>query len=177
MNLPNLLSLIRILFIPLFVIFLIYRHYDWSLITLTLSAITDALDGFIARFFHQKTALGTYLDPIADKLLLVTAYITLSILNIIPDWLTIIVISRDVIISLGVLVLLINSYPLEISPSGISKFTTLFQFLTLFLSLLYLYYGFTYAFLQILYAITALFTIASGLHYLYRGIKIMNSVS
>ena len=175
MNLPNFLSLIRILFIPLFVILLIYEYYDLSLIILVLSAISDALDGFIARFFHQKTTLGAYLDPIADKLLLVTSYITLSILNIIPDWLTIIVISRDVIISLGVLILLINAYPLEIKPSGISKLTTLFQLLTLFLSLSYNHLGLKLTYLQIQYAITATLTIASGLHYLYRGIKIMNS--
>jgi cardiolipin synthase len=175
MNLPNLLSLIRILFIPLFVILLIYEYYDLSLIILVLSAISDALDGFIARFFHQKTTLGAYLDPIADKLLLVTSYITLSILNIIPDWLTIIVISRDVIISLGVLILLINAYPLEIKPSGISKLTTLFQLLTLFLSLSYNHLGLKLTYLQIQYAITATLTIASGLHYLYRGIKIINS--
>lgn len=175
MNLPNFLSLIRILFIPLFVILLIYEYYDLSLIILVLSAISDALDGFIARFFHQKTTLGAYLDPIADKLLLVTSYITLSILNIIPDWLTIIVISRDVIISLGVLILLINSYPLEIKPSGISKLTTLFQLLTLFLSLSYNHLGLKLTYLQIQYAITATLTIASGLHYLYRGIKIINS--
>jgi cardiolipin synthase len=175
MNLPNFLSLIRILFIPLFVILLIYEYYDLSLIILVLSAISDALDGFIARFFHQKTTLGAYLDPIADKLLLVTSYITLSILNIIPDWLTIIVISRDVIISLGVLILLINAYPLEIKPSGISKLTTLFQLLTLFLSLSYNHLGLKLTYLQIQYAITAILTIASGLHYLYRGIKIINS--
>jgi cardiolipin synthase len=175
MNLPNFLSLIRILFIPLFVILLIYEYYDLSLIILVLSAISDALDGFIARFFHQKTTLGAYLDPIADKLLLVTSYITLSILNIIPDWLTIIVISRDVIISLGVLILLINSYPLEIKPSGISKLTTLFQLLTLFLSLSYNHLGLKLTYLQIQYTITATLTIASGLHYLYRGIKIINS--
>jgi len=175
MNLPNFLSLIRILFIPLLVILLIYEYYDLSLIILVLSAISDALDGFIARFFHQKTTLGAYLDPIADKLLLVTSYITLSILNIIPDWLTIIVISRDVIISLGVLILLINAYPLEIKPSGISKLTTLFQLLTLFLSLSYNHLGLKLTYLQIQYAITAILTIASGLHYLYRGIKIINS--
>ncbi|MCX5885181.1 MAG: CDP-alcohol phosphatidyltransferase family protein [Proteobacteria bacterium] len=175
MNLPNFLSLIRILFIPLLVILLIYEYYDLSLIVLVLSAISDALDGFIARFFHQKTTLGAYLDPIADKLLLVTSYITLSILNIIPDWLTIIVISRDVIISLGVLILLINAYPLEIKPSGISKLTTLFQLLTLFLSLSYNHLGLKLTYLQIQYAITATLTIASGLHYLYRGIKIINS--
>jgi cardiolipin synthase len=175
MNLPNFLSLIRILFIPLLVILLIYEYYDLSLIILVLSAISDALDGFIARFFHQKTTLGAYLDPIADKLLLVTSYITLSILNIIPDWLTIIVISRDVIISLGVLILLINAYPLEIKPSGISKLTTLFQLLTLFLSLSYNHLGLKLTYLQIQYAITATLTIASGLHYLYRGIKIINS--
>jgi len=175
MNLPNFLSLIRILFIPFLVILLIYEYYDLSLIILVLSAISDALDGFIARFFHQKTTLGAYLDPIADKLLLVTSYITLSILNIIPDWLTIIVISRDVIISLGVLILLINSYPLEIKPSGISKLTTLFQLLTLFLSLSYNHLGLKLTYLQIQYTITATLTIASGLHYLYRGIKIINS--
>jgi cardiolipin synthase len=176
MNIPNFLSLVRILFIPLLVIFLIYEHYGLSLITLSLSAISDALDGFIARFFHQKTSIGAYLDPIADKLLLVTSYVTLSILNIIPNWLTIIVISRDVIISLGVLILLINSYPLEIKPSWISKLTTLFQFLTLFLGLFYNYYTLNIDNLQIMFALTALFTIASGLHYLYRGIKIINSM-
>lgn len=139
--------------------------------------MSDALDGFIARYFHQKTTLGTYLDPLADKLLFITSYITLSILKIIPTWLTIIVISRDILILIGVLVFFIFSYPLEIKPTKVSKLTTFFQFITLFLSLLYVDSGLDYILLQIIYVITAIFTIISGLHYFYKGTKIIDSVS
>ncbi|MBT8352055.1 MAG: CDP-alcohol phosphatidyltransferase family protein, partial [Deltaproteobacteria bacterium] len=87
MNIPNILTLLRILLTPLFVIFLLKHLYSFALIVFTLAGISDGLDGFIARYLNQRTTLGAYLDPIADKLLVTAAYVSLAILNIIPPWL------------------------------------------------------------------------------------------
>src|SRR3989304_9367297 len=106
MNLPNLLTLTRVLLIPLFVIFIINKYFDWALLTFAIAGITDGLDGLIARLTHQRTELGAYLDPIADKLLLSAAFISLAIIDLLPSWLSIVVITRDVIILIGFFVLL-----------------------------------------------------------------------
>ena len=106
MNLPNILTLTRVLLIPLFVILIINKHFGWALITFAIAGITDGIDGLIARITHQRTELGAYLDPIADKLLLFAAFITLAIIEIIPSWLVVIVITRDVIILVGFLVMI-----------------------------------------------------------------------
>ena len=124
MNIPNLLTLLRILLVPLIVIFLMDGEYLKALITFFISGITDALDGFLARLLHQKTTLGEYLDPIADKALLITCFLTLSIAEVIPGWLTVIVISRDVIILAGTFVLFMMSISFEIKPFLISKVTS-----------------------------------------------------
>src|SRR4030042_5482759 len=108
MNLPNLLTLTRVLLIPVFVIFILDHSYLYALITFAIAGITDGVDGLLARLTRQKTELGAYLDPIADKLLIVSAYITLAIIEIIPSWLAVIVITRDVIIMLGILVMLLT---------------------------------------------------------------------
>ena len=92
----------RILLTPLFVIFLIRGLYVPALFVFTIAAVSDGLDGFIARVFNQRTILGAYLDPIADKLLLSSAFVSLAVLDILPAWLTVIVISRDVIIFMGI---------------------------------------------------------------------------
>ena len=111
MNLPNILTLLRVLLIPLFVILIINKHLDWALLTFAIAGITDGLDGLIARLTHQRTELGAYLDPIADKLLLFAGFISLAIIEVIPSWLVVIVIARDVIILMGFLVM----YPHRIS--------------------------------------------------------------
>jgi cardiolipin synthase len=100
MNLPNLLTLIRILLIPLFVILIINQSFSWALIVFALAGITDGIDGLIARITRQRTELGAYLDPIADKLLLAAGFITLAIIEMLPSWLAVIVIARDMIILL-----------------------------------------------------------------------------
>ncbi|MEA1899712.1 MAG: CDP-alcohol phosphatidyltransferase family protein, partial [Thermodesulfobacteriota bacterium] len=99
-NIPNILTVIRILLTPLFVIFLLRNLFSFALLVFTIAAISDALDGLFARYFNQHTALGAYLDPIADKLLLTSAFVSLAILKIVPGWLTVIVISRDILILL-----------------------------------------------------------------------------
>jgi len=173
MNIPNLLTLLRILLVPLIVIFLIDEAYLKALITFFISGITDALDGFLARLLHQKTVLGAYLDPIADKALLVTCFLTLSIEGIIPGWLTVVVISRDVIILAGTFILFMMSVSFEIKPILISKITTALQIITVLLVLILksLPGSFDYSWILFLYWLTALFTIISGLKYISVGMK------
>jgi cardiolipin synthase len=174
MNLPNILTLMRILLIPLFVIFIINKHIEWALITFAIAGITDGIDGLIARITHQRTELGTYLDPIADKLLLSSGFITLAIIEIIPSWLTVIVITRDVIILLGILVMILTSYHPKIQPSLVSKVTTVFQTSTILLVLMAGYFPiFNQLSIISIYG-TAFFTILSGFHYIYIGTRILN---
>jgi cardiolipin synthase len=174
MNLPNILTLTRVLMIPLFVIFIINKQFGWALITFVIGGITDAIDGLIARITHQRTELGAYLDPIADKLLLFSAFITLAIVEIIPSWLVVIVITRDVIILVGFLVMLLTGYHPTINPSLLSKMTTAFQIITIVLVLLNGYYPAFKELSVIAVYGTAVLTVLSGSHYIYIGTRILN---
>ncbi len=176
MNIPNLLTLLRIIMVPVIVILLIQGSFLKALIVFIAASLTDALDGFLARVLHQQTVLGSYLDPIADKALLASSFVTLSVLHIIPGWLTVIVISRDFIILLGISVLSIMSFSVEIRPLFISKITTAVQLTTVLLALFArcLPEGVPPMWLQTLYWATALFTIVSGLQYMSRGLKLIN---
>ena len=168
------MTLIRVLLIPLFVIFIINKLFGWALITFAVAGITDGIDGLIARITRQRTEFGAYLDPIADKLLLIAAYVTLAIIEILPSWLAVIVVTRDVIILLGFLVLTLLNYRPKIQPSLVSKVTTFFQISTI---LLVFMTDYSLMFKQLsvigIYG-TALFTIISGAHYLYWGAQILN---
>ncbi|MBN2123078.1 MAG: CDP-alcohol phosphatidyltransferase family protein [Deltaproteobacteria bacterium] len=167
MTVPNLITTIRIVLAPIFVIYLINDQHLSALIVLVICGVSDGLDGLVARAFNQKSRLGSFLDPIADKILLDAAFIALSIRNFLPPWLTVTVIARDVLILLGVFVLFMNRFEFHIRPSLWSKITTCLQFVTVIAVLakefmimpprlhLYLFYA------------TALFTIASGLHYMH----------
>jgi cardiolipin synthase len=176
MNIPNFLSLIRIILVPVFVIFLIQDEYHNALIIFVIAGLTDVLDGTMARLLNAQTKLGSYLDPIADKLLLTTSFVTLAILGIVPSWLTVIVMSRDFIILLGIAILSLMSVPFEIKPALISKATTALQIGTVFFALLYkaVTHDLNYDWILTLFWLTALFTVASGLVYIIRGIKIIN---
>ena len=176
MNIPNFLSLTRIILVPVFVIFLIQDEYYNALIAFVIAGLTDALDGAMARLLNAQTILGAYLDPIADKLLLSASFVTLAILGIIPSWLTVIVISRDFIILLGIAILSLMSVPFEIKPAVIGKATTALQLGTIFFALLHkaITHGLSNNWILALFWLTALFTIASGLVYIIRGIKIIN---
>src|SRR5262245_29888012 len=101
MNIPNSLTILRILLIPCYIWLLIYGRFDQALIVLLVAGITDALDGAIARMKNQYTRLGAVLDPLADKMLLTSGFITLSMIHLVPSWVTILVVSRDVILMLG----------------------------------------------------------------------------
>jgi cardiolipin synthase len=174
MNIPNFLTLLRILLVPVVVIFLMQGAFLKALIVLVISGLTDALDGFLARILNQQTVLGSYLDPIADKALLAGCFVTMSIKSIIPGWFTVIVISRDLIILIGIAILSIMSIPYEIRPSFIGKITTTLQLLMIFFSLVFriLPGSIDYMWLMVLLWITILFTVLSGLNYMFRGIKL-----
>ncbi|HUU40356.1 MAG TPA: CDP-diacylglycerol--glycerol-3-phosphate 3-phosphatidyltransferase [Desulfatiglandales bacterium] len=172
MTVPNLITILRILLVPIFIIYVINDRPLASLIVFMLASISDALDGFIARVFHQKTNLGAHLDPLADKILLMTAYITLAIFKMVPPWLAVLTISRDVIILLGVLILHLTNHPVKIHPSILSKMTTCIQVATILivLSLGYIDVGFLKVYF---FWLAATFTIASGLQYIRHGLIIL----
>lgn len=175
MNIPNLLTIIRILLTPLFVIFMIQEEYLGALLAFTCAGITDALDGVIARWLKQKTRIGAVLDPIADKALLSSSYVVTAVTGMIPPWLSVIVISRDIMILLGVLLLFLFKGGVEIRPTILGKLTTLVQLGTIFLMLVDSQFSFFRAFFPWMFYLCAAVTISSGLQYLVVGIELFNS--
>src|SRR5438128_10197054 len=115
MNRPNALTVLRILLIPVFIGFLTYGRFMWALWTILIAGVTDILDGVIARMANQRTKLGAYLDPLADKLLLTSSFVTLSILHLVPGWVAIVVFSRDLIIVAGTPLLDLTQAPLALA--------------------------------------------------------------
>ncbi|OQX09636.1 MAG: hypothetical protein BWK80_46690 [Desulfobacteraceae bacterium IS3] len=179
-NIPNILSLSRILLTPLFVICLQRGMFSVALLVFAVAGISDALDGLFARCFNQKTVLGAYLDPIADKILLMSAFVSLAVLKIIPGWLAVIVISRDIVIVAGFAVSEITNINIEVRPSFVSKCTTLIQLFTVFFTLLNsesLIYMKAELIEKILYWLTACLTIISGLHYIYIGMNLLQNAN
>jgi len=174
-NIPNILTVLRILVTPLFVILLIRDMHGYALLVFVLAGVSDGLDGLIARMYNQRSDLGAILDPIADKLLLSAAYICLGILRDIPGWLAVVVISRDVTIVTGIAVLAFTNIPFDIRPSLISKWTTVSQILTVAVTLLDLRFGKAGAVLPALYWMTVIVTVISGLHYTYIGLHILQT--
>jgi cardiolipin synthase len=174
MNVPNLLTMLRILLIPVFVISLLYEHLFLAFLVFVGAGITDGLDGWIARVYRQKTPVGEYLDPIADKLLLTCAFVILAVLRIIPGWVTVIVIARDVIIVVGVLILRLTSHRVTIRPTFISKAATCFQIATIACALLTPYSPFLKSVFPSIIWVTGIITCLTGLQYIYIGTQYLN---
>ena len=172
----NQLTILRIVFVPVFIILLAYREIGWALGTFVAAGITDVLDGIIARRFRQKTSIGAVLDPLADKLLMTSSILLLSLpqmefMNVIPRWLMILIIFRDVFILLVSLIVVLMVGWRVFTPSPYGKTSTFMQVLTV---LAVLYANWRHAAvpeLQILFYMTGLMTAFSGLHYLVRGLR------
>jgi len=177
MNIPNSLTLLRILLIPVYIGLLVYQRFDQALIVLLVAGVTDALDGTIARVANQKTRLGAFLDPLADKLLLTSGFVTLSTIHVIPSWVTIVVVSRDVMLLLGTAVAQLTEIEIDITPTIVGKGTTFLQLtyvvLVIFLSSRHIELAYLH---PLLFSVVA-FTLLSGFHYLYRGYRRMGTVS
>jgi len=176
-NIPNILTIIRILLVPLFIIFLLKDMFHFALLVFTVAAISDGLDGLFARYLDQRTLLGAYLDPLADKLLLTSAFVVLAVIKIVPAWLAVVVISRDILIVLGIAIFAMVDISIEIRPRITSKCTTVCQILTIFFLLLDPKIPGADMIKWILYWFTAGITILSGLHYTYIGMNFIQNAS
>ncbi|MEC4680164.1 MAG: CDP-alcohol phosphatidyltransferase family protein [Nitrospirota bacterium] len=173
-NLPNSLTILRILLVPVFVGLLLYEHYDIALLTLLIAALTDILDGMIARITDQRTRLGEYLDPLADKLLLMSAIITLSVLHFIPIWAVIVVVSRDAILLTGTLVANLTETHIDISPTILGKGTAFAQICYIIATMLSVTGRVSLALVEPFLWVMVALTVGSGVHYLFRGIQYLN---
>ncbi|MBI4974721.1 MAG: CDP-alcohol phosphatidyltransferase family protein [Candidatus Omnitrophica bacterium] len=174
MNLANKISITRIILIPLFITSIVYSRMDIALFFFAAAIISDGVDGFIARTQNQKTKLGTILDPLADKFLLVSAFICLSIVKNIPSGLSlppyvpIIVISRDAIIVLGSVMIHVITGDVKVTPSILGKITTFFQMMTITSVLLQFKYSYA------VWNSAAVLTVISGIDYIIKGSRILS---
>jgi cardiolipin synthase len=176
LTIPNLITLFRIILTPLFIIFLIQGNYLKAFLVFVLAGVSDLADGLIARTWHQKSLLGSYLDPLADKILMAASFVTLSIYHQIPSWLTVVVLSRDVALALGVLIFRLADIPLLIRPTQAGKWTTTFQLITVGFVLLSKIVTIPPLLLLGLFWGTGALTTISGIQYFYQGLKQMNTL-
>ena len=135
---PNLLTVMRLGLVPLLVILLYREEYMQALIVFLVAGVSDGLDGFIAKRFNCETRLGAMLDPLADKALLISAYIMLATLEKVPFWLMIVVVFRDVVILTGCLLITLVDKAPEMLPSRTSKINTFLQIVTVIAVLIWL---------------------------------------
>lgn len=126
-SLPNLITIGRILLVPLAVWLIISQQFGLAFVAFLVAGISDGIDGFIARRFNLQSELGGYLDPIADKALLVSIYVALATLQVLPAWLTILVVTRDILIVGAVLLAWVMDRPMEMKPLWVSKVNTVAQ--------------------------------------------------
>jgi cardiolipin synthase len=166
MTIPNLITSLRIILTPILIIYLINDKFLSALVVFILAGLSDGLDGLVARVFDQKSKLGAYLDPLADKILLITTFVVLSVRGFIPPWLTVVVISRDTLILLGVLIFFLNDTDFTVRPSILSKMTTCLQLGTIFVILSKSHFHFLNLLSEYLFWVTGILTISSGLHYM-----------
>lgn len=164
---PNQLTFLRLGFLPFFIIFVYYERYGWALTVLTAAALSDLLDGLLARVLNQKSALGAYLDPIADKLLLSSSFFILAVRGRIEWWLTILVFSRDVLILIAAAVILAVVGYRPFPPSIYGKATTGAQIIFVFVAITAGAFEAKWldGLRDVAVFIVAAFTVLSGLHY------------
>jgi len=168
MNIPNLLSLFRLFVTVFFIAAINCNRFDIALLLFAVQAISDLLDGFLARIMKTKTYLGAFLDPLADKVMLVSSYIVLSIHNIIPFWVTSVVVVRDLVILTGFFMLYKFSYKAKPTPIVLSKITTLSQICTV----VYMLWPSDKIYSKQFFYVTVALSVLSGCQYVSDGIRI-----
>jgi cardiolipin synthase len=178
----NQLTLLRMLLIPAFVILVLYRQLGWALGVFVTAGITDGLDGLIARRAGQKTELGAWLDPMADKLLLVTTFIVLTLpglglANRLPVWLTVLIISRDVVIVLTAAIISLAIGPRTFRPLIFGKTATATYIVTACAAMVFNYLGYRSVVVDVLIYASLAITIVSSLHYIRHAARIIEGKS
>ncbi len=174
MTAPNLISLFRALLVPVVVWLIVTNKVQAACFVLLIAGLSDAVDGFLAKQFGATSELGAYLDPLADKLLLVSIFVTLGVLSHLPSWLVILVVSRDLMIIIAVVLSWMVGRPLSIKPLMISKATTAAQMLLTVLTLAEIGFGFGFdRVLTVLVPVTALLTGLSAIAYVKSWLRHM----
>lgn len=176
----NQLTLLRMFLIPAFVILVVYGHLGWALVVFATAGITDALDGVLARWSGQKTTLGAWLDPMADKLLLVTTFIVLTLpglglANRLPIWLTVLIISRDVGIVLTVAIVNLAVGRRTFQPSIYGKAATATYIVTAVAAMIFNYLGYHSVIVDLGIFASLAITLISGLHYIWHAARIFDA--
>ena len=180
LTVPNLLTFLRMALIPVFASLLFYGKSHWALAVFLIAGISDGIDGFIARRFKQQSELGTIIDPIADKLLMTTAFVVLSLPGVmepvrflpIPFWVTAAVIGRDVlIVTVAVAIVTMTGFR-GFRPSWLGKLSTFVQVVAVTLVLVAAVSNITF-YLPTVYFIVVLLAVASGIHYIFQVARLM----
>ncbi|CAN5406479.1 CDP-alcohol phosphatidyltransferase family protein [soil metagenome] len=180
LTIPNLLTFMRMALIPVFASLLYYGYSGWALVVFIVAGLSDGIDGFLARRLNQESELGTIIDPIADKLLMTTAFIILTMPNVmqplrhlpIPFWVTAAVIGRDVlIITIAGAINIMTGFR-GFKPSWLGKLSTLVQIVAVGLILLAAVLGYSF-YLPTVYTIVALLAFVSGVHYIFHVARLM----
>ncbi len=167
-QLPNLITMFRIALVPVLILLLKDENYAASLAVFVIAGVSDGLDGYIAKRFHFQSRLGSILDPIADKILLLCSYVMLVLLNHIPFWLMLTVVFRDLLIVGGYLIYTSMIGPVQMNPSWLSKFNTFLQISLVIVILGQQALGLVYApLVEVLIYGVLLSTVISGVHYLW----------
>ena len=175
----NQLTLLRMLLIPAFVILVVYGHLGWAAVVFGAAGITDAFDGLVARRSGQKTSLGAWLDPMADKLLLVTTFVVLTmpglgLANRMPIWLTVLIISRDVGIVLTVAIVNLAIGRRTFRPSMFGKIATATYIVTAVVAMLFNYLGYHSLLFDVAVYASLAITLVSGLHYVWHVVRLID---
>lgn len=174
MNIPNLITMVRFLLVPAVVYAMLHGNMIWALVLFTIAGISDAIDGFIARHFDQQSEIGAWLDPLADKLLLISVFVSLAAMSVVPDWLVFMIVTRDVLIVGAVAISNLVGSPLEVRPILISKANTAAQIILAVLLLAALAFELPWGgAIKLMIWLTAGLTITSGASYLLVWIKHM----
>jgi len=174
---PNQITFLRLCFLPFFLILMSYEKYRWALLFLVIAGFSDGIDGLIARKFNQRSSLGAYLDPIADKLLLSSSFVVLAFKQQLAWWLTILVLSRDLLILIVAAAIILVSGYRPFPPSVFGKFTTVSQITLVFVVVLGAAYGELHLRLLnrgLVYLVTGL-CVFSGLHYCFLIARRLNA--
>jgi cardiolipin synthase (CMP-forming) len=175
LSIPNLITLIRILLVPVLVWAIAAGEMLAAFILFVAAGISDAVDGFLAKRFGMASEIGAYLDPLADKALIVSIYVALGIAEAIPRWLVILVVSRDIMIVTAVILLWIVGKPMQVKPLLVSKLNTVAQIVFACLVLAALGFGFNPGPLQpILMGLVAILTLASVAFYVIEWVRHIN---
>jgi len=174
MGLANWLTVLRIVLIPVFVTLLVYDRAGAALLVFVAAAVTDSLDGWVARRAGSQSRLGAFLDPTADKLMVSASFVTLTYLAVLPFWITAVVISRDVILVVGAVAMHMAGARVHPRPTRVGKYATFLQFVTVVTGLAVPYLAVP-GVLTVVMWLAAAFTLVSGMQYIVQGVEFLNA--